>query len=443
MLWLAISCTGKSISELDSGGPPAIHENIPNTDVFLDKRPSWRSTEWGYTTGAAFADMDMDGDPDVITAEGNDMTPGPLRIYQNNDGHLESTAHWVSLSSAYHGHLSTGDVDGDGDTDVVVSRFLGDGGFQTPGGVDLYLNSPAGLSQEPDWSASGFFSFSNALGDMDLDGDLDLAVAVGEAYQNDPDYSRVYRNDGNGGYTLAWTAAVPRYAFDVAWVDREGYGDLDLVFAHQQSGHGIYDNDEGQLSGTPVWEATGNGFEGNTLDWGDANGDGAMDLLISDNNQLGGVGQVRLFCGPDFSMCWESEDATDMQSTVSLRDVDRDGRLDVIAGAWWGAVRIYRNGDTGIETTPSWTSENQDIVNEAFIWADVDRVDAVQETVSFDRLLVLERGARPLEVVGGVAGDGVITGPGMGTAVIEISGSLDLLVTDWTPEEGNWLFISR
>ena len=59
---------------------------------------------------------------------------------------------------------------------------------------------------------------------------------------------------------------------------------------------------------------------------------------------------------------WTSGDATTYQSAVSLEDVDGDGFLEVVAGAWWGAVRIYDNDGGTVESTPSWTSEMDDIV---------------------------------------------------------------------------------
>ena len=144
----------------------------------LSRTASWESKEEGYATGAGFADFDGDGDRDLLVAYGNDIQKGPLALYENADGALSTTAVWLSESKHYYGHLSIGDLDGDGDPDVAVSRFLGDAGFSEPGGVEVWLNDGGALVLA--WEESGFHSFSCALGDIDGDGDLDLAAAVGK-----------------------------------------------------------------------------------------------------------------------------------------------------------------------------------------------------------------------------------------------------------------------
>jgi hypothetical protein len=440
MIWLYLACTGSE--KLDTGDAGSSEDTASiDAEGGLGTEPVWQSTEYAYATGAAFGDFDGDGDADLVVAEGNDMQPGPLRIYWNVEGALEETASWVSAETHFYGHLSVGDLDGDGWPDLAVSRFLGEGGFDTPGGVQVFLNEGGELSGYPQWEAEGFYSFSNALGDMDNDGDLDLAVAVGEAYYNDPDLSLVFSNDGSGdfGSGPTWTTEQPRHSFDAAWVDMDGDGWLDLALANQGAGHCIYRNQGGSLEVSPYWTAEGGGFEGNTLDWGDVDGDGLPDLLVSDNDQLGGVGLVRLWCGPGLELCWTSADGSAMQSAVALRDVDGDGHLDAVAGSWWGAVRIYLGIDGGLSTEPGWVSEPSGIVVEAFAWSDLDGSHEMSEDHSGQGLLALPSRGRTLWVEGGVAGDGYITGPAFTAEALHALGE-DLVVTDWEQEEGNWLF---
>ncbi len=188
------------------------------------------------------------------------------------------------------------------------------------------------LPSRPTWeSEERFYSFSVALGDIDLDGDLDLAVAVGEPYFYAPGPNLLYRNAG-GVFEEppVWQASAARHSMDVAFFDADGDGWLDLAFANEAAAHTIYLNSGDGLPGTdPGWEADSGPFEGNTLDFGDVDGDDHLDLVVSDSNYwLGGRGTVSLFCGPLFGRCWESEDPPGYQSAVALDLLVSDGTPD-------------------------------------------------------------------------------------------------------------------
>jgi hypothetical protein len=449
MVLLTLACNSSVVEYPDTDSPDSYVDTSAPVSPWLDAVPTWTSESGGVATGAGFGDIDGDGDADLIIAYGNDIQRGPIAVYRNVAGRLETEASWTSASLHYYGHLSVGDVDGDGWVDVVASRFIGDGGFDEPGGVHVFLNNQGTLSSTPDWSAEGFYSFSNALGDVDNDGDLDLAVAVGEAYYNDPDRTRVYVNDGAGqfGDDAAWTSSRDRHTFDVAWADFDDDGQLDLAMANAQSPHCVYFNAGGELAASPGWSAAGDdsSFEGNTLDWGDVTGDGAIDLVISDNLQLGGSGLITLYCGPDLHACWQSGDTPRYQSAVSLEDVDADGDLDLFAGAWGtppgfgDPVRMFENTDGALETEPSWTSVSSSVI-EAFAWADLDGSDWEQVEVSGVGLVQLPAHARPVSVQGGVVGDGWLSGPGPVSATVLVSSRRDLAVSNWDKDIGNHLY---
>ena len=128
-----------------------------------------------------------------------------------------------------------------------------------------------------------------------------------------------------------------------------------------------------------------------------------------------------------------------MQSAVSLRDVDLDGDLDAVAGSWWGAVRVYEGDGAGLATGPAWSSVPGRIVVEAFAWSDLDGSHAESGLLSGEGLLALPDRGRTLWVEGGVAGDGYISGPAFSAEYLR-AGAEDLVVSDWEPGEGNWLF---
>ena len=382
-----VACQDKP-NIMDSG-----HSDSPNDlQIVLDTEAGWESQEWGYTTGGAFIDIDNDGDMDVVVAEGNDMSPGLIRVYENNNGQIETQASSVSEDAFFYGHLSTGDVNGDGWTDVVVSRFLGENGFDMPGGVSVFLNDLGMLSAEPSWVWDGAYSFSCALGDLENDGDLDLAMAVGGPTITNQTFLWSLRTMAFGIFSLLWQTETPRHSFDVAWVDINSDGYLDLAYANAQSPHAVYLSDQGTLPSLPGWEASEGPFEGNTLDFEDVNQDGFPDLLISDNNQLGGLGTVRLFCGPDLEVCWEGDEGSQMWSAVTIQDVDNDSDFDLLAGAWWGVVEVFRN-DEDLISTQSVTSIGHDgMVVEVLAWGAVSKMETTQIEVEGSGLLRIPKG---------------------------------------------------
>ncbi|MCB9794020.1 MAG: VCBS repeat-containing protein [Alphaproteobacteria bacterium] len=290
----------------------------------LSPTPSWTANVSGFGTGLGWIDVDQDGDDDLIVAYGNDMSPGPLRLYLNLDGALDPEPAWRSEDDHYYGHLSVGDVNGgDGWPDVAVSRFLGDGRFGDLGGVEVFLNDAGALQEQPAWeSAEAFYSFSCALGDVDNDGDLDLAAALRRGLPGRPDYTRVFLNDGQGGFgeAAAWTEDRPRHGFDVAWADFNEDGWLDLVVANNGSAHALYLNEGGALAASPAWEAEGEPerFEGNSLTG--ATWTATAGWTWSSPTTTSSAAPARsASAGPTLERCWESADPPAYQSAVSLR----------------------------------------------------------------------------------------------------------------------------
>ncbi len=312
-------------------------------------QPTWVADDRGYTTGLAWADVDGDGSSELVSSAGNDIEPGPVRVL-GPSGEVV----WTGDEAHYHGHMSAADLDGDGSDDIAVTRYLGDDGDAALGGVDLYFGSSAGLAGSPDWSWTGAGAFGVALADVDGDGHLDLALATGQV-DGDAVPDLVFLGDGAGlGSEPDWQSA-PSLSFDVAVVAGS------MVFARHDGPHARYPG----LADAPDWLAPGAGFAGNRIASGDVDGDGVIDLLISDNVEYPGAGEVRLYCGVEWALCW-SEGGNRAWSAVDLQDVDGDGDLDVLTGEWFGPLRAFEN-DEGAIGDEVWTSEDE-LVAEAFAW---------------------------------------------------------------------------
>ncbi len=432
--------------------------------------PAWVSSDTQVSTGAALADLNRDGWSDLVVANGNDIYRQRLVVYYNQgDGTFPDTPDWQSSDIDYHGHLSVGDVTGDGWPDVAVSVYIGTAGFSQDGRVKLYVNDGTGtLGTTPAWTAlQDVYTFRCALGDMDNDGDLDLAVACGESYYNRPRANRVFRNSGGMLEPIpVWLSDEIDASYDVSWADVDNDGDLDLAFCNSGGPNRVYTNNSGVLETTAGWSSTDVSLDANTLAWGDVTGDGWLDLAVADNNQLGGSGRFKLYVNNGAGTlgtipAWTSSESG-YGSSVAFSDADDDGDLDLFSGQWWGPVRVHENQGGTLTSSAVWTAATGSVV-ERICFADTDRDDLRQTTAVFDgtagqTLFTFPR--RPLESidqveVGGsplVSGDycfdlengwlSLAADPGGSTVAVTYTWSFDqeMAVSNWDSDDGNYLF---
>ncbi len=338
--------------------------------------PDWRSTDQHYATGGAVADLNNDGWPDLVVSNGNDMRSEKNGVFMNVGGTFATTPTWESNDLGKHGHLAVGDYDNDGWLDVAVTVLNPASGAP---GVKVYRNVGGVLTPLPVWTSSNsFYGWHADWGDVDLDGDLDLLVGSSDAYGSGRWKNFIYFN--NGGVletTPSWQSVDTRNLDDMEFCDVDGDGDLDVVAAGSQTCNWVYRNTGGVLSSVPDWQSTDNTNQmANTLVVGDVTGDGRPDFVMSDNNQVGGgSGDFKLYRNNatgafETTPGWRYHDG--YVSGLALADVNNDGRLDLATGAWWGKTRIFLNTGTGFGNTPSWNSNPTQVV-EAIAFGDINR----------------------------------------------------------------------
>ena len=167
--------------------------------------------------GAAVGDVDGDGDLDVVTTHPqlllNDgtgiFTPAPDPL-----GEVEDSS-----------DVQLVDLDGDGDLDAYFARMGADYPLDPDDG-DIILWNEGGTFAVAEESAAK--SYEIRFGDLDGDGDPDLASIYHrvQAPMPIPGFLQLYRNDGTGSFTRLDTPSVVQDHADLADLDLDG--DLDV-----------------------------------------------------------------------------------------------------------------------------------------------------------------------------------------------------------------------
>lgn len=379
------------------------------------------STRGNLPTGVvgSFVDFDGDGDLDMYKWSAGD---GAVTFYLNAGSgsfHEDKTTEATEFTKNYEFAVdfAVGDVDGDGDLDVVMAnlgvslRDAGGTGAYEPN--RLYLGDGNGGLADATISHGLADSLQQMtwgveLADIDNDGDLDLLVANGKFNSNydetkhSTDYrNRVMRNDGHGFFTedLSTAISVPNefsFGFVIADFNDDGY--LDVIVRHASG-----------VTSDPNRMYLGDGLGGfievtaaNPLTSGpdqdtvcaDVDGDGDIDCVMSNplslfkNDGTGGFGTA------GFAIL-----ATAVRHS-RFADVDGDGDVDMVGivsqDAWTG-LRLLMNSGSGSFTLADQTYLSMTVQCSpcdqgwggffAFGWGDFDKdgdVDFIASSTNHD-----------------------------------------------------------
>ena len=322
--------------------PNRLYLNNGTDQPFQNVEGMMITTDDDRTESIAIGDVNGDGHRDIVTGNSN----GPNRLYMNNGTENPfRDINGINISSDHNVTYSVilGDVDGDGDNDLIAGN-LGINRLYLNNGTDMPFNDVEGVNISDD----DYDTFSIALGDVNGDGYLDVLAGNGGFSDDTP--NRLYLNNGTenpfqdvDGVDIA---DDNDYTQAIALGDVDGDGDLDIVAANDGSGR-LYlnngtDNPFQGVSGVDISGLSNSEFIG----LADMNNDGNLDVIVGKE----GRNRIYLNNGTDDPFEDETEvditDDNDGTRSIALGDVDGDGDLDVISGNRNGADRLYLHNGT-------------------------------------------------------------------------------------------------
>ncbi len=309
---------GVALSDLDRDGAldliVGVGESLPSRVFFGDG-----SGELAFglddTRAVLAADVDGDGDPDVVAANHG----SPNRVFANDGfGFLLDTGQLLDAGSTTS--AAAGDLDGNGTLDLVFGNR-----DQMPNTVFLGSSIEPGLFADSGQLLGQRSTFAVALGDLDGDGDLDLVSG------NDGE-DRVWRNDGFASFTdlLALPASSGTSTRALALGDLDRDGRLDVVTGVSNGPDRAWRNTSSQGAiafASPV--LLPGSLDTRALVLGDVDGDGDLDAAAGNFGQPG-----RLYLNDGAGSLATAVDLALVGQTTSLAagDLDRDGDVDFAVG---------------------------------------------------------------------------------------------------------------
>lgn len=224
---------------------------------------------WSDAKTVALGDLDNDGDLDAFIGT---WSSDANEVWMN-DGQGQFTRVVLQFTGTESWGVALGDLDGDDDLDAFVANYKA--------GDEIWLNDGTGDFVNSEQRLGAFGSHEVALGDLDDDGDLDAFVA--SVYTWEPGTTspnQIWLNNGSGSFTNSGQNLGNEQSETVALGDIDLDGDLDTAIGNVwnqpdqiwlNNGSGVFTDTDQQIGKARTTHVA----------LGDLDGDSDLDLFLA------------------------------------------------------------------------------------------------------------------------------------------------------------------
>lgn len=384
----------------------------------------------------AVTDVDGDGDTDLLSASVND---DKLAWYANDGSGNFGAQQVISATVDHISHVTTADLDGDGDQDILMVSRTTVAPWNWTGDILWLANNGSGSFNSTQTIASSLSRVDQAAAG-DIDGDTDTDILYLD--QSDGTILKIYANDSDGNFTHSTSLPLETMGTRIQLSDLDDDSDVDLVCGDN------YDililENQGQGVFVDRWSGgTNAGIATYVLR--DLNNDGREDLLCS-------------IIGYDYIRWWPNEGNFSFSDHIGITqpvfptslhaiDIDEDNDLELLYGnvSSWdenNGIRWHANSGTAIFQQPYQLIEYDfPTLNSEITVNDIDS-DGDNDIIDCEGNKLLNNSQ------GGFTGPFTIPGLSNNSSVelvdLDSDGDLDLRTgTSWRANDGTGVFGSE
>ncbi|MGB0868253.1 MAG: T9SS type A sorting domain-containing protein [Flavobacteriales bacterium] len=315
-------------------------------------------------SSSSILDANGDGYQDILINGKNHYSDEyALNLYINDQSNNFNQLQNAPIPNLSHSSIDYGDIDGDGDEDLIISGNSNNSTHNSKSVIQVYKNENGKFIKQENSSIKDTVLATVKFVDVDGDHDLDIFVSgrFPESHFSQSTKSKIYKNDGLGNFIEFKGHQIEDFYFTTIHVlDADGDADMDIFITGSKDPHiekynqYLYLN-QGDGTYEKGWESPYLYYKEATVAFGDIDGDLDEDLIMNgtyNNEQI-----CKLFTNDgkgNYTLQSNTPFIGVVESKIEFGDIDGDGDLDLfiigfnLLNMSREHVQIYINNGQGI-----------------------------------------------------------------------------------------------